>query len=489
MLFFCLGNSCICLGNHPLQRVGNFAGNLRLVLPRWIRFTDNSVKYSTILWLVGVSLVWSVVRSKYLEWGIGGLSEHDIPLWVRASIFVAFLAPTVVLLLHDRWNYWLLGLSGAVGVVPKLPFLPFIQEYTHLVIVLSAMSLALTGLRLSSLRESGPVRIYVGYVAVCIVSTAANWFLFQNVWQLKVGLAFLILLGAFTTVLVTTSGTADRREKAFGDLLDGAVWGFLAQGAICLVIIPILFQFPLPEGNDTIYGLAYYERLKSTFPGPVNLGMFLLISVPAVLLWMHRNKIKSTLATMYLQLAPWLVVMSGSRTARGAGALLLLALLFRRETRWRTVAMLPSTIVASYFGFFYNSLPAAIRAYFGDHDAATLSFKGRFFDVQDRVGLIAQTMDASPLMSMVGSGVRANSDSWTSSAHWMQTLSKVLNSVFGYGAGVGGYSQSNFPSPHTMLLNALVDTGILGLMLLVSFLAVLAVRLLLKTLNAMTDSG
>lgn len=437
---------------------------------------------------MAVSFVWAVVRSSYLDWGSGEFSELDIPLWVRASIFAAFLLPTVALLVQGKWTYWLLGVSGAIGVVPKLPLLPFIQEYAHLVIVLTAISLVVTGPRSRSFRDCGAVKIYVAYLAVCAVSTTLNWFLFQNLWQLKVGLAFLILFGAFAVVLVTTSGAAERREKAFADMLEGAVGGFLAQGLICLVTIPLLFLFQSHEGNDTVFGLAFYERIKSTFPGPVNFGMFLLISVPVALLWMHRNRIRSTLVMLYLQLVPWLVVMSGSRSARIAGAVMLLALLLRREMRWRTVALLPSTIVASYAGFFYNSFPAAIRALFGDQEAATLSFKGHFFDVHDRVGLIAETMGAAPFLSSIGNDLREQSGNWVPWAQWLQTLSKVLNSMFGYGAGVGGYSQSSFPSPHTMFLNALVDTGILGLVLLGLFLAVLAVRLLLKALYAATDA-
>src|SRR5262249_33624996 len=159
---------------------------------------------------------------------------------------------------------------------------------------------------------------------------------------------------------------------------------------------------------------------------------------------------------------------SGSRTARGIGIFVMLSMMLRRETRRSAIAIVPSALVASYIGFFYNSFPAAIRSAFGDKESATLSFKGHFFDLSDRVGLWSQAdawLRGQELAGDPGS--------------WQHTMLPIFHVVFGFGAGVGGFVQSGFPSPHTMLLNLIVDTGFLGLILYTCF----SVALLMLLLN------
>jgi hypothetical protein len=432
-----------------------------------LRRTRARQRLAFVVWLFAVAITWCVVRSSYLEWGSQGISELLIPLWVRGAFFAAFVMPTIVMLLGRDNLFWLLGLSASIGTIPQLPFLPFIHEYAHVAIVLGVVSLIAFGdfkewksKRLSS-------QLYIGYIAVCLLSTIVNWLIFRNLWQLKVGVAFLILFGCFALFIFAASDATKWRDVTFSEMLDGLVWGIFGQGIIGLATFPLLLWFQEHEGNDTVFGLAFYERYKSTFPGPVNLGMFLIVSMPLVLLWMHRHAVRSLITLAYLQFLPWLVIISGSRTARGVGIFVMLSMILRKETRLRGLAILPSAAVASYLGFFYNSFPAAIRAILGDQASATLSFKGRFFDLSDRTGLVDQTMEAW----MSGSG-----------AGW------VWHSLLGFGAGVGGYAQSGYPSPHMMVLNLVVEAGILGLTLYVSFAVCLLVLLLGRSLRDPSNS-
>lgn len=436
-----------------------------------------------VIWLFAVSVAWCFLRSGYLDWGATQLSEQTIPLWLRSLVFAAFVLPTVALLQRRDSLFWLLGLSATIGTVPQLPFLPFIHEYSHLVIVLGVIPLvAFEGFKQWTLSRFNS-RIYAAYFGVCVLSTFANWAILGNVWQLKVGVAFLILSGCFAIFIIVTSEATNDRDQTFFEMLDGLIWGIFAQAVVGLATFPLLLLFQGHEGNDTVFGLAFYERYKSTFPGPVNLGMFVVVSMPLVLLWMNRRSATSWIGLAYLQLMPWLVIISGSRTARLVSVFVILSMILRTETRLRAIAMVPSVVVASYIGFFYNSFPAAIRSAFGDTESANLSFKGRFFDLSDRVGLVSQTETW-----LRGQDPSAPSGLVADVGTWQQMLLSIFHKVFGFGAGVGGFVQSGFPSPHMMLLNLIVDTGFVGLILFTCFSAGLLVLLLNQSLRDETAS-
>jgi hypothetical protein len=71
---------------------------------------------------------------------------------------------------------------------------------------------------------------------------------------------------------------------------------------------------------------------------------------------------------------------------------------------------------------------------------------------------------------------------------WRHMFLSIFHTLFGFGAGVGGFVQSGFPSPHMMLLNLVVDTGFVGLILYTCFSAGLLVQLLNQSLRDETDS-
>jgi hypothetical protein len=177
-------------------------------------------------------------------------------------------------------------------------------------------------------------------------------------------------------------------------------------------------------------------------------------------------------------------VISGSRTARLVVIAAIVALFVKAETRFKALMMLPSTIVAFYLGFYFNSFPAAVRAAFGDSYSASQSLKGHFFDLENRTGLVSSAIDALPF-NTAGHGILSAimRDGVPGSKLPVWSV-EGINSVLGYGAGVGGYAQSGFPSAHTMLLNLLIDSGILGLVLLIVFIALLSLRLLVCSFRA-----
>ncbi|WP_271570348.1 hypothetical protein [Bradyrhizobium sp. CCBAU 11386] len=438
-----------------------------------------------------VSIFWGVVRSSLiLRSAFGDVLENEVPFWIRISFFAALVIPSAVFFLLRRDRFWLLGLSSAIGVLPELPLLPFMRDYAHLVIIGSVTSALLFGrtFRPES-RIPGFARAYVLYVLLCGASAIVNFVLFQNIWQLKVGISFLLFFTALAAMIATVSSRSEPPWRIVEGVVDGFVWGAIGQCLIAIVSLPLLFIVPYEQGNDTVFGLAYYDRYKSTMSGPVSLGVFFVAAMPLVLLWMRRRSspANTRLGWMYLQMAPWLIVFSGSRTARVVVIGLILSFLLKPATRRAALLILPSTAIAFYVGFYFESFPSAVRALLGDTNAATLSIRGRFFEVSDRSELIIATLRALPLLGQTLIELaRSNGgpfDLPPVAAMLPPQVLQIINLIVGYGAGVGGYLRSGYPSPHTTLLNLLVETGILGFVLYCAFITWLALRLLVRSFS------
>ncbi|WP_157158812.1 hypothetical protein [Bradyrhizobium genomosp. III] len=453
-------------------------------------------KLALTVWLFSISVSWAAVRSSFVVRSTSGvILENAVPLWIRLAFFAAFAVPSLLFFLLRKDRYWLLGLGCTVGVLPEIPTIPFIRDNAHFLIVVSAAAVLLDRIAFRPKeRVPGFARIYSAYLFVCAGSTLVNFLLFQSIWQLKVGLSFLLFFSMLAILIMGVSSGGKGRWEVVDGLVEGLAWGAVGQCVIAVFALPLLFIMPFEEGNDTVFGLAFYDRYKSTMPGPVNLGMFFVAVMPVVLQWMRRGSspIKTRVGWIYLQLTPWLVVITGSRTARVVMIGILLSLFLKATTRRSALLTLPSTVVAFYLGFYFESFPAAIRALLGDTNAATLSIKGRFFDVSDRSGLIQSAIDALPLLGHNSINLAASLyDSERASSFQVPPLAgllppellNILNSLFGYGAGVGGYVRSGFPSPHTTILNLLIDSGILGGVLCCAFFIWLALRLFVRSFS------
>ncbi|MCG2630706.1 hypothetical protein L6654_29150 [Bradyrhizobium sp. WYCCWR 13023] len=447
-------------------------------------------KLSLSVWLFLVSVFWAVVRSSFIVKSISGETlDQTIPLSIRLAFFAAFATPSILFFTFRKDRFWLLGLGSTVGLVPELPLIPYIRENGHLLIILSAIAALLYWAMFRPEKTPGFARVYAAYVVVCAASTIINFVLYQNVWQLKVGISFLIFFTALAVMISGVSRAGISRWNVVEGLVEGLSWGAIGQSAIAIVSLPLLFILPFEDGTDTVFGLAFYDRYKSTMPGPVNLGMFFVAAMPLVLLWMRwgNSKARERLGWAYLQMAPWLVAMTGSRTARIVMIGLLLGFFLKPKTRLSALLILPSITVCYYLSFYFESFPAAVRAALGDANAATLSLKGNFFYMSDRSGLIQSAIEALPVF---GRNSLSLAKEAPSSFHIPpiapllpgQVL-QFLNLLFGYGAGIGGYVRSGFPSPHTTLLNLLIDTGILGFVLCCAFLVWLAVRLFVRSFS------
>lgn len=422
------------------------------------------VKFILAAFLFLVMLAWCSVRSHYLGGGRDDVGDNLVPIWIRACVLVALTIPVLVALKQDRQLSWLVGLSAAVGSVPLLPLLPFLRDYTHLAVLAWLLVVPPAFLQRVPISHVPMfIALYAAYIATCVLSAVMNYVHLHNIWQIKVGGAFLILFGGFGYVMAAIVGQPLRAEARFRSLLDGFVWGAFAQAAIAVVALPLLLLSPFTFGNDTIFGLAYFDKYKSTFSGPVSLGIFFVISVPLVLIWMDVKERSSWLAKLYLQFAPWIMMATGSRTARIAEIGMIGMLLLLPKSRMRTLAFLPSALVAYIVGFHYQALPPAIFRFFSTDVDPSRDMSDRFFVVTDRIEFTKETIAEMAKES-------------------------VFVKLFGLGPGTGGYRTSGFPSPHNMLLNQWAETGFIGTLLLVGFMLLLIWGLTKYSLSRSPDA-
>ncbi|NEW96032.1 hypothetical protein DY467_04520 [Rhodopseudomonas sp. BR0G17] len=392
---------------------------------------------------------------------------------------LAMAVPALLLIGRDDRLAWLAGLSISLGTVPLLPFLPFLRDYTHLVVLVWLVSVSVGAFRLAPLRSVPLWGIaFLLFIAVCVVSMVVSFTTFQNIWQLKVGVAYLVLFGSFALLLYAISVDPEKSEKRFVGLLDGFVWGIGGQAIVALVAIPLLFYIPVSEGNDTVFGFGYYDKYKSLLSGPVSLGMLFLISVPLVLLWAYRSAVLPCskggwllpsaaigwAVVVYLQTMPWLMMATGSRTARLVFPVMLLALVFASPaTRRVALSMIPSSVAAYFVGFFYQSLPSAVERFYTTQVDPSRDISDRFLSIADRTPLAMDTIrkmnHSSPVAQLIG-----------------------------LGPGTGGYRTSGFPEPHNFLMNVWAETGWLGAALLVAFFVLLVGGLLRSAASGRPDS-
>ncbi|KPK68208.1 MAG: hypothetical protein AMJ84_11575 [Acidithiobacillales bacterium SM23_46] len=302
-------------------------------------------------------------------------------------------------------------------------------------------------------------------------------------WELKVGVGELILYTAFGLVI---AGLAADRISGSGSpavtLIDGFAWAAIAQLLIAPVAITLAIVSPLVPGNDTLFGMGYWDRVKVTFSGPDPAGVFFAASIPLLVWWASRQRVQipRMAAMIYLQLAPWFLIASGSRTGRIAMLVAVGACLFRRSFRPWILKLLPSLLVAFLIGFFYQSFPTALKAFglavsgvlhsvlssdvvnsiFGSdadigaqtaRDLSGMSLRGHFFQDSERWRLISETWEF-----------------FSAAPFWRQLI--------GFGVGVGGYRLANYPTSHNFF-DLVIETGLIGVTVFAAFVAVVVFRL------------
>ena len=419
-----------------------------------------------LLLAIGISvvvLIWTVIRSA----ATGGAPELDVEAQVDLSnrlLIMGLLAMPIVWVVTFRSYYalcWLLGFSVTTGVMPDVPLMPYVIDYGDLVF----FCMALVGaaklfsdhkvMRSLKFGESPPAKVFTGFFVICIVSLVTNMMYGSSVWQIKVGISQLITYGSFlATTMVLLQAT--ERERKVATIVDGMFWATIVQLFIAAIGIVLVLSDPLTEGSDVAHGLAYWDRLKGTFSGPDQAGIFFVVSIPLTLLYLgqQRDRLARIVAKVYLQIAPWLMIATGSRTAKGALVVAMAALLMSRATRAKALPILLSVTVALSIGWKYQSMKMvalAVQSIITHPSPETekvlkgLSLEGRFFKDKERARLIRESLK------------------FFSHAPW-------VNKLVGVGPGVEGHTTSGFPSAHMDILSVLIDTGLAGLAALSIFI-------------------
>lgn len=434
-------------------------------------------------WLSAVAVAWGLVRSTWNASGVDSGGVNLVPVGVSVGFFLALSLPVLAALRSMDRLAWLLGASVTVGLLPRVPLMPFAREGVHLVLLaVAALALLRRGAMSGAPAVSLPLRVYGAYLAACAVSILlAQLADTAGIWELKVGIAELLLYAAFGLAIVGLSRLDHERGDALGLALDGLAWAALAQLIIMPVATGLAVMTPLVPGNDSLLGLGYWDRVKSTFAGPDQAGVFFVLSIPLMMLWGQRQTGRMPLlaARVYLQVAPWLIMATGSRTARVAVLIVLTACLLNKRFRPWVIRTAPSFLAAFFVAFMYQSFPTAVRVAWisiltilhdmtgwvdlpAPVDFSGMSLEGRFFQDAERWRLMRESWE------------------YFSAAPFQLK-------IFGFGLGVGGYRQAAYPTAHNSL-DMLIETGIIGVALMSAFVFIVFRRLLSAT-RAAEGSG
>jgi hypothetical protein len=434
-------------------------------------------------WLSAGAVAWGLVRSTWNNGGVDNGEANLVPVGVSVVFFLVLAFPVLAAMRSMERLAWLLGASATVGLLPRVPLMPFAREGVHLVLLaIAVLAFSRRAAMPDAPTVSLPLRVYVAYLSAC----AASILLAQlagtaGIWELKVGIAELLLYVAFGLAIVGLSRLDHERGDALGLVLDGLAWAALAQLVVMSVAIGLAVATPLVPGNDTLLGLGYWDRVKSTFAGPDQAGVFFAFSIPLMIFWGQRQigRMSQLAAWTYLQLAPWLIMATGSRTARVAVLIVLAACLLHRRFRPWVIKAAPSFLAAFSVAFMYQSFPTALRAAWiafvtalhhltgwtalpVPADFSGMSLVGRFFHDAERWRLMQE--------------------SWE-----YYSAASAINKYFGFGLGVGGYRLATYPTAHNSL-DMLIETGMIGVALISVFVFVV-VRRLAQNMRAAAGNG
>ena len=437
------------------------------------RINELNINIYVLVYLFMIFLGIAFLRSLGLTESISAVGIDDSEKMILNGVFIVLIGmPLIWVVASPSRATYFLGASPALGMFPELPHLPFLREVTHLMVFVAVLALwrARTNVATTSWRSDKRLLFYSSFLAVAATSVVINYALYSSNWQLKFGVSELLMTAAFGILLNLFREQAAAGEMVFNEMLDGFVHSALIVAGIGLIVIALLFLTPYSAGttglgNDTIYGLSYFDRMQLLFPGPVHAGMYFVSAMGLVIYSVvTKAKVPRILLLAFLQAAPWLIMASGGRTARIALVLMLVVCLVDRRSRTTTLYVLPSSLIALAIGFWFQSLPRAVMYFLSQSQdlipallgldclvlmkpeaLVWMSMQGRFFEDFDRSRLIQTALNffwhSSTLQQMLGNGLRTS-----------------------------GFKESSFPSPHLTFLNVMMELGLVGVSFYCAFM-------------------
>lgn len=282
-------------------------------------------KFLLILRLIGVSLMWGEIRAD--AFARQNSASNVVGVGFGLQLLFVFLCSIPVFFAARKSRQSLLWILGASITACSLSTtsMPYINECTNLIFILAALMLVtMKKLSFRQVNKHLVIKLFAAYFFVCLTSVLINQLIGGGVFQLKAGIAQLILYFAFGMVLVAFV-TSKLLEKEFlVTLIDGYAWGAFVQLLIMPIAMLVLFQMPLLPQTFT-ENLENTARTNSA-SGLQNIGLFFAISLP-LLIWTVANKnnrILQYILVGYLCVIPWFLMFDVSHqvTLMIVGALL-----------------------------------------------------------------------------------------------------------------------------------------------------------------------
>jgi len=253
----------------------------------------------------------------------------------------------------------------------------------------------------------------------------------------------LLLLGILLMVLCVMAGS--QAPSIFNQLRNGFLDSAQIAAAFGCVALVLLVVTPYSrgltgDGQNTLWGFGYFDRLKLLFDGPGVAASYFVgaMSFAVLALSEHGNAIKGWARVRLLflvQVSPWIIVATGSRVARIALVVLVLTLLSWKSLRKAALVVVPTTFAALLIAIDFQSFPSAVKFSLG-----------HFFPEMFDVSAIKNLRLAGRFLSLEGR--------WDLMRQAIAVFREVplLNQMIGLGYGVTGYRCSRYPSPHNQFI-------------------------------------
>ncbi len=217
--------------------------------------------------------------------------------FILIGSYILIVVPLIWIVSHTRSAIYLFGASPALGILPEFPGLPFLREFSHLMVFISLIAFyrARSKTEFTYWRANQPLLAYASFWVVSLIGVILNFFLLGSFWQFKLGVSALFMVGAYLAMLSLLADGSVSQKITFDRMLDGFIHSTLILAVIGLIVTSLLFLIPYSTGtnglgNNTIYGLGYFDRMQLLFPGPVYAGIYFAIAICLVIYKMVIGK-------------------------------------------------------------------------------------------------------------------------------------------------------------------------------------------------------
>lgn len=413
---------------------------------------DVLLRKSEMLLYIGMSIMyvaWGLYRTTMFPETDGSVIPRSEPFW-----FVVFALIGIVAMVNKNVGIRFTIFAAIFSILPLLPAMNVFRGYSILLVsILIVRSLVFDEITKCVRIVSSSIIFKI--FALFIVSGFIS--LFVNVYEgsdeyFKDGLLRLFYYLSIFSFVVIILGDIARKKLSSKFIFSSMYIAMVASSILGLVGVLYIALGQYPWQSDTALGFSYFDRLKSTFSVPSQAGVFFVATIPFMFFYYKNtpSHLLRVLSLCVLLIMPFLVMATGSRSAKVAIIVCFLSLVVFPLYRRFALILLPLYLVVTVWSFDYRSI-------------FSLSIAGQpLGEYVDKSW--SDTTNQQEFIPVIGSG---KVDSFVSDENRIDKLKKALiliseNPFIGVGPGLSGKWGTAYSDPHNNILFIVVEQGVLG---------------------------